>query len=708
MTSPVPADPLAEAARAAGIVDGYWDIGGTYRPTSDQLRRALLRPLGDPARTAPPFCDPALVIAETRQPAVIGARTEGPVDVAVRLEDSSERRYRLTADRFVTLPEHLPQGYHDVVIRDGAREGRTRLIVCPERAWLPPALEKGERRAGVAVSLYGLRGANTWGCGDFTALRGLIDWVAEDLGGSYIALNPLHAIHNRQPYNTSPYLPSSSYYRNFLYLDIDRVPDLAACPAATALRGHGPALAEIEACNNAEFVEYERVAQLKLRFLRLLWDRFQRQELEAGSERAADFRRYCGAEGDLLDSFATYCALDEYLHSQDPDVWIWPDWPEEFRDPASPAVARFRERHAPVVDFFKYVQWLVDSQAAEAQAYAVEKGLEIGLFHDLPLATDRCGSELWAHRAFFVEGCRVGSPPDDFAPKGQDWAFPPPNRDAHRADGYRLFAETIRKAARHGGALRIDHVMRLFRLYWIPDGYDATEGAYVRDYHQDLLGVLALESHRNKAMIVGEDLGTIEPYMREALDAAGVLSYRLFYFEKRGDGSMQPAAAYPDRALVSSTTHDLPTLAGFWSGQDIETRRELGLFPDHDSYRQAVWFRAQDKKRMFDALRDGGFLHPRYPEEAAHWPVLSGELHDAITGFLAATPSLLMTVNQEDLTKEVHQQNLPGTTWQYPNWRRKMSFTVEELRTNPRARDMAAMFRNRLAREKRLGAQAIS
>jgi len=326
--------------------------------------------------------------------------------------------------------------------------------------------------------------------------------------------------------------------------------------------------------------------------------------------------------------------------------------------------------------------------------------MEIGLFHDLPLATDRYGFELWAHRPYYVDGCRVGAPPDDFAPKGQDWSFPPPNTEQHKAGGYRLFAQAIRHSARHGGALRIDHVMRLFRLYWIPDGFDATEGTYVRDNYEELLGVLALESVREKILIVGEDLGTVEPYMRDALRRFGILSYRLLYFERGENGRFRPPHEYPVQALVSSTTHDLPTLAGFWSGRDIELRAGLGLL-DEEGSRRWQEGRREDKRKLVEALVHAGLLAGELSEAAAQSDELTGELHNAIAGFLVSTPSLLMTLNQEDLTKEAEQQNLPGTTEEYPNWRRKMRFSLEQLHESKEASDFAAMFRHWLAREQR-------
>ena len=314
-------------------------------------------------------------------------------------------------------------------------------------------------------------------------------------GAAFIALNPLHAIPNRQPYNTSPYLPLCSLYRNYLYLDVERVPGYLAedLPAK-----------EIAPLRAAELVEYEPVAVIKLVALRKAFNRFH------ASGGTAPFEEFVRAEGRLLDDFAVFCALDAYVHSRNPDVWLWKDWPAEYHDPRSPAVAQFAAQHRDDVLFHKFLQWQVDQQLAEVQKHALAQGMKIGLYHDLALATDRFGADLWMNRPFYANGARVGAPPDELAPGGQDWGFPPPNREAHLADGYELFAQSIRKNARHGGALRIDHVMRFFRLFWIPDALTAAQGAYVTDYAENLLGILALESMRGGFIVIGEDLGTVE------------------------------------------------------------------------------------------------------------------------------------------------------------------------------------------------------
>jgi 4-alpha-glucanotransferase len=709
---------LERAAAQCGIDAFYWDIWGRRHETTTDARRTILRGLGLRAdnareleqslaerarRESQRLAPPCLVVDASAGPAMLPLNAAAGSSDAVRLrlheENGDVREAEIPCDgqREVPLPWTLPLGYHDLEVSCGERRAGVRLIVAPDRAWQHPALRDGGRAAGLAISLFGVRSARNWGCGDFGDLAALVDWVAHDLQASFIALNPLHAIHNRRPFNSSPYLPNCIFYQNFLYLDVEAIEDFQACPRASKLRRAPEIAAEIEALRGSEFVEYERVAALKTRFLKLAFASFLSREFRVRSPRAAAFARFIQQEGALLERFAVHSTLDEFLHRRNPDVWVWTDWPEPYRDPESPETRAFARRHWRTVRFYQYVQWQIGLQLAAAQQRARDHGLSIGLYHDLALATDRFGADLWAHRPFFVTGCRVGSPPDDFAPQGQDWSFPPPHSEHHWEDGYRLFAEFIRKNCRHGGALRLDHVMRFFRLYWIPDGCDATQGAYVRDRYQDLIRILALESVRNQVVVIGEDLGTVEPEVRETLRRFGILSYRLFYFEKDSSGAFRPWAEYPPQALVASTTHDLPTLAGFWIGADIEARRRAGVIDD-GSYQAQKAARALEKQKMLDALHSFGLLAEDFPADQSRLPELTGELHNAVIGFLARTPSQLLAVNQEDLTKELEQQNLPGTTWQYPNWGRKMRFTVEQLLSDPAVRGFTAMFRHWIAK----------
>jgi 4-alpha-glucanotransferase len=727
---------LQRAALLWGIQPDYWDIFGKRHVTTPESQKTLLTSLGVPAETREDL-DRAIEQRLWDEWSTIGAPTlvvsletgwihiqvaesdatgdlrasfcweDGRVETAdldlSSLPDagSAELRGRRFVRKHLLLPPNAPLGYHELRLSSGGSSSISRLILAPERCWSPGGATDHRRTAGLAVSLYGLRSSRNWGFGDLTDLHTLIDWAAEEAGVTFIGLNPLHALANREPYNTSPYLPICTFYRNPIYLDIERIPDFAASPLCRRLLETKAVQGRTAELRASQYVEYGKVWSLKLRCLKAAFRHFLAHEYKSNTDRALRFRRYVETQGLLLDRYAVYCALDEAMHKKDRNVWLWTDWPREYQDPDSAETQRFARDHWRLVLFYKYSQWLLDEQIAEAQAYAQKRGLNIGLYHDLALATDRFGSDLWAHRPYYVAGARVGAPPDDFSPEGQDWAFPPPNAWRHQQDGYRLYAELIRKAARHGGALRIDHVMRFFRLFWIPDGKGPKDGTYVHDHPDDVLRILALESVRNKFAVVGEDLGTVEPYIREALERYGVLSYRLLYFEKAKDGTFKRPAQYPRHALVSATTHDLPTLEGFWSGADIEARRRAGLTPDEETYRQQLIARGQEKQRLLDLLHRLTLLPAWFPRQASQIPELAGELHNAIVGFLALTPSELMLVNQEDLFKDPEQQNLPGSTEQYPNWRHKMRFSLEELRTNPFARDCAAMLRGWLTRTER-------
>ena len=722
-------DALHKAADEWGIEREFWDIFGKRHVASAAMESRILAALSLDTSSQKTIENERIQRFERRvmlpiQPVSITSEqekwfilslaksyTSAEVEIGITLESGEQLRanHKLSQLKMVgewllesrhwcaylvPLPAEVPLGYHSLRVQiDDPLVAEGRLIVTPERAYLPPRLADGGKCAGLAITLYGLRSGRNWGCGDLTDLRKIVDWVADDLAGAFIGLNPLHALHNRFPYNQSPYLPLSIFYKNLIYIDIESVPEFAPGSFAQHLFTSPRVQQEIQALRASEFVEYERVDRLKKTFLKSLYLQFERV---ASAARKEQFEAFCRREGVLLDRFALYCALDEVLHKQDRNRWTWRDWPVEYHHPESEACARFAAEHRRLVRYFKYIQFVLEEQLGAVHAYA-RKRLPIGLYHDLALATDRSGSDLWAHGSFYVQGCRVGSPPDAFSPTGQDWAFPPPNAEAHRVNGYELFHQSIRKIVRFGGALRIDHVMRLFHLFWIPDGVKAADGVYVKDNAADLLRILALESVQQQNIIVGEDLGTVTDAIREALDRAGSLSYRLFYFEKLPDGSFKAAEEYPRNALVASTTHDLPTIAGFWTGRDIEARRAAGL-ADAAVYQRQLAERQVDKQRMLDVLHAEELLSSNYTRNAAEVPELDGLLHNAIIGFLAQTPSALLLLNQEDLTKETEQQNLPGSTAEYPNWRRKMKWTVEELRELKEARDFGQMFRHQLER----------
>ncbi len=727
-------DALWRAAAESDIQSSYWDIFGGQHHASRETLQAILRSLGWDVSTyeviesqrrtrfldrvqsvVPATC----VVSENDKwvPVALPEHLQASISYEILLEDDSlQQGYNHTSQlQFagaamverehwtwyrLDLPSGLPLGYHSLTISiDGQSVRPAHLIVCPDRAYLPESLAGGGRTSGFNVALYGLRSSRNWGCGDFTDLRALTSWAFREIGFGFLGVNPLHALHNRTPYNTSPYLPLSMYYKNHIYIDIEAVPEFASSSCARALFDSPGVQRQIQDLRAAEFVRYSEVALLKRRFLKLLYRGFRR--LGQQESRRLAFDAYCEREGQLLTRFALYCALDEALHKQDRNLWTWRDWPECYQIPDSAEAQDFAREHARSVEFYQYVQFVIEEQLAEAQQHARDTGMPIGLYHDLAVATDNFGCDLWSNRNHYMEGCRVGAPPDDFSPQGQDWGFPPPNKDAHRAEGYELYRESIRKIVRHGGALRIDHVMRLFRLFWIPGGMAPAQGAYVRDYAEDLMHVLALESVRSRNIMVGEDLGTVTDEMRDLFARFGILSYRLFPFERNYQtGEFKRSFDYPRQALVSSTTHDLPTLAGFWRNTDLESRKNAGLL-DEFSYQSQLLVRRSDKQRMLDRLHSENLLPAYYTHDASDLNDLDGDLHNAIVGFLSRVPSMILLLNQEDFTKESNQQNLPGTTSQYPNWQRKMAVPVEELNAFPAA-DYSRMFKHQLDRFGRL------
>jgi 4-alpha-glucanotransferase len=703
------AEALERAADEFRVVAEYTDNWGEVRETKPEVRAAVLRSLGVPVDSLPALNDflrdrllaewsrllPETLVTGPTPPSgtpaiCVPADTDenARLRLRIRLESGEveqgdwrlgdlewigeatvgERRFHRRALQF---KPPVPLGYHELW---GALDAEpsdgvvTRWIVGPDRAY--QAEEAPARMGGLAISLYGLRSSRNWGVGDFTDLAGMADWAARDLGVALIGLNPLHAIHNRQPFNTSPYLPLSAFFRNPLYLDIDAVPEMAGSERAQLLRRLPCVTRELAALRDAEFVEYERAWRIKRLFLRAL---FRQMEREQG-ERRERFEAYCADP--LLRQFATYCALDPEMHRRDRNAWSWPQWPAEFHRPGNEAVAKTASVRE--VRFHSYLQFLIDEQLAAAQQACREAGMAIGLYHDLALATDRGGCDTWMMPELFVQGCRVGSPPDGFSPEGQDWSFPPPDDAAHARNGYQAFRELIRRNARHGGALRFDHVMRFFRLFWIPDGFAAREGVYVHSNAEALMRVLALESHRGRFLVIGEDLGTVTGEIRQMLDQFGILGYRLLYFERDGD-EYRGADTYPRQSVAAITTHDLPTLAGFWQSADIEARRAAHLV-SQASYEEQLRARKGDIEALDELLGE--------PESRAI----------AALGFLAQTPSRILMINQEELTDEPLQQNLPGSTAEYPNWRRKMRVKVERLRKEFTFAERTALVRGLIRR----------
>jgi len=598
----------------------------------------------------------------------------------------------------IPFPQDLDLGRNELrvelIVGETNHWAQCLCFVCPATAFLHPALEQGARLAGVGIALYGVRSRTNWGVGDFSDLRKIIDWAAEDLHVDFVGLNPLHALFNARPFNSSPYLPSSRLYRNVIYLDVTAIPDFADSAGARELVGLPETQRRIERLRQEEHVDYEEVSALKLEILRKIYRSFLENagRTHRHEARWREFEHYRNSEGVYLERYATFCALRDHFRSGLPSASTWRQWPAPFQDPLAEEVRQFQQEREEEILFRMYVQWQLDEQLKGVQEYALGRGMLVGLYHDEALAVDKNGADFWAWREFFHEGFRVGAPPDAFAPTGQDWGFPPPDRERLRASGYAPFLKKLETNCSHGGALRIDHVMQMHHLFWIPSAGAPKDGVYVKDHEAELLNLLALVSRQCQTMIVGEDLGTVPFEFRDRLMVKKVFSYRLFYFERDLGENLIPYHQYPQSALVSVSTHDLPTLAGFWGGEDIDKRRDMGLL---DSAQEAAFRedRTRHKSKIIERLVADGCL----PEESAHaaWEssVPTEELHTAVLKFLFQTPAMLVIINQEDVFLDARQQNFPGTTVEHPNWVTKMRFTVEELRSHPEATRLSARFR---------------
>src|SRR5689334_490410 len=605
---------------AWGIADGYHDAFGEWRVPSPTTREALRRAMRAEGEAPPPA---PLIVRHA------GERIEIPERARLVLEDGGE----LDVDG--ALPADVPPGYHELhPVDDGPP---IRVIVSPGRCVVP-----GHRTWGWAAQLYAARSSDSWGIGDLADLRRLGRWAA-GLGASTVLINPLAAplpLRTQQP---SPYYPSSRRLVHPPYLRVEEAPgasELGADLERIAAAGR--------ALNADRVIDRARVFDLKMEALERIWAK--------GHARGQDFERWIRERGSSLRDFAIFCTLSERHGSG------WHAWPSEHQRPGTPAVERFAEAHAERVRFHQWLQWLADRQLAAAAE-------EIGIMQDLPIGVDPDGADAWAWQDALATGASVGAPPDRFVVRGQDWGLPPFIPHRLRALGYAPFIETIRASLRPGGALRIDHVMGLFRQFWIPHGMPPSEGAYVRYPADELLAIVALESQRAGATVVGEDLGTVEEGVRERLAACGILSYRVAWFEER------PPAHYPELAMAAVETHDLPTIGGLWTGADVAELRRLGLV-DSDT---ALDF-TRERLAQLAALGDSAAVV---------------DVIEATHARLAEAPSLLVTATLDDALAVTERPNVPGTSFERPNWSLALPQPLEALESAPLPQRIATILRAR-------------
>jgi 4-alpha-glucanotransferase len=665
---------LERLAALAGIEPRYYDYWGRLVQTPDSTKRSLLAAMGyevaDDDSIAATLHELERQQRERRLPPVAVVKAGVAPEViaglggaawTIALEDGSAFRGALT---------ELPLGYHRLTASDSGREWACRLIVVPGRCHLPPAMQDG-RVWALSTQLYALRSERNWGIGDFSDLAAF-SALAGEAGASAVGLNPLHELYPSNPVSASPYSPSSRLYLNVFYIDVERVVELISSPEVRASIGSSEFRARAAALRGSTLVDYRGVASLKLDVLTRLHRVFRaNREREPDSVRAVEFRRFVERGGETLERLAVYEALADSLRAQNGSRYGWQSWPAEFQSPDSSAVEEFAREQAERVEFFQYLQWLAAQQLSEAAAEA--RGRGVGFYRDLAVGSDLGGADTWGDRGAFVTQASLGAPGDMHNDAGQFWGLAPLSPRGLREQGYAPLAELLRANMRCASVLRIDHVMALQRAFWIPHGASAREGAYVRYPLEEMLGVVALESVRQQCAVVGEDLGTVSEGFRERMQAANVLSSRVLYFERDwSNGSFLAPERYPRLAAASVGTHDLPTLAGWWTGdRSAGEDRARDRYLLVDAFERASEVCASEMPALYTAGVTG---------DAAVVP----EVVDGATRFLASTPSALTVVAVEDVLSEREAVNVPGTVTEHPNWQRKRSLPLEALASDGR------------------------
>lgn len=698
---------LKQVAEMANLADSYVSAWGDEAQVSDETLTRLLASLGYDISSD----DALLKSAEKKHKKdvldpVLVLRDGEPVEVALNLGVSareSEFSWRLETEQgevlegylqsqvvrderaeggplVFALPNDLAWGYHKLVVSRKRRKKpyEMTLIITPKACYKQNSIEEGKKLWGPSVQLYTLRTQHNWGIGDFGDLKQLVADIASR-GGDFVGLNPIHSLFPANPEGASPYSPSSRRWLNILYIDVSSVPEFALSAEAQQTVGSAEFQQRLQKARDAHWVNYTEVSELKMSILPLLFTEFKHRHLDKNSDRAQAFLAFVEEGGDSLMHQAAFDALHAELHAEDSNMWGWPVFPEKYRTFESPATQKFIKDNIEKVHLYMYLQWLADCQINDAQSLAEEKGMAVGLYRDLAVGVADSGSETWADEGNLVMDASIGAPPDILGPLGQNWGLPPLNPEVLQATGYDAYIKLLRANMKHCGALRIDHVLGLLRLWWIPKGEDATQGAYIYYPVQDMLAILALESHRYQCSVIGEDLGTVPDEIVDILADAGVHSYKVFFFEtSEEDGGFISPKHYASQSMAALCTHDMPTLRGFWHCDDLKMGQEIGLYPNQEQLNGLFDDRLECKQGILDSVAWHGFLPEGVGRDASQVP-MDSYLAEALQLHVAAGSSTLLSVQLEDWLEMDQPVNIPGTVDEYPNWRRKLSMNLDEI-----------------------------
>jgi len=603
------------------------------------------------------------------------------VNVA-HIEDMEFQEY------LIDIPITLPLGYHSLsLVIDDDELGSMRLIIAPSSCYKPEALLQGQKVWGISVQLYCLRSDNNWGVGDFSDLSFLVEKLAKQ-GAQFVGLNPIHALYPANPNACSPYGPSSRRWLNFIYIDV------------TALDGYQQASTQavvndidfqqkLQKARSTDLVDYELVTELKLNALEKVFAHQNSQYLSKNTKLNKIFKAFVVEGGESLKTLAVYDALQESLVAQQKPSSGWPVFPKELSDFYNPAVKTFSKKNAKRVKFFLWLQWQAALQLEQANQVAEQNKMSIGLYRDLAVGVSEGSAEIWGNKELYCTKASIGAPPDILGPLGQNWGLPPMDPEKLYEQQYQPIIELFDANMRATGALRIDHVMALLRLWWVAKGDDAKEGGYVYYPVDDLLAILALESHRHQSLVIGEDLGTVPDEIRTKLAGNGVYSYRVFFFEQADDGGFFSPAHYPEQSMSTLTTHDMPTLTGYWHCDDLALGKKLGLYPTDEILSTLYTSRHENKQSILDTLHGHHSVNDEVGRNG-HNVAMSKALNFGMQLHMAAGSSALLSLQLEDWLEMDKPVNIPGTFNEYPNWRRKLSRNLQDIFNDSSLNNLAA------------------
>lgn len=607
---------------------------------------------------------------------------DGQLANVAHIEDIEFQEY------LIDIPITLPLGYHTLsLVIDDDELGRMRLIIAPTSCFKPETLTQGQKVWGLSVQLYCLRSEHNWGVGDFSDLSFLVERLAKQ-GAQFVGLNPIHALYPANANACSPYGPSSRRWLNFIYIDVTAL-DGYQQENTQSIVNDASFQHKLQQVRASDLVDYETVTALKLQALEAVFEYQNSQYLSKNTKMNKVFKAFVAEGGDSLQTLAVYDALQESLATQDEPSWGWPVFPKEFSDFHNPAVKTFTKKNAKRVKFFLWLQWHAALQLEQVNLVAQKNDMLIGLYRDLAVGVSEGSAEIWGNKELYCTDASVGAPPDILGPLGQTWGLPPMDPEKLFEQQYQPIIELFDANMRATGALRIDHVMALLRLWWVVKGDSAKEGGYVYYPVDDLLAILALESHRHQSLVIGEDLGTVPDEIRIKLADNGVYSYRVFFFEQAEDGGFFSPAHYPEQSMSTLTTHDMPTLTGYWHCDDLALGKELGLYPTDDILNTLYTSRHENKQSILDTLHGHHSVNDEVGRDV-HNVDMSKALNFGMQLHMAGGSSALLSLQLEDWLQMDKPVNIPGTFKEYPNWRRKLTRNLQDIFNDSSLNELAA------------------